>query len=83
MQASNRDIYLGTIDHLVAGVMDGLNGTVFAYGATGSGKTYTMVGKLLPLFSWAKNISADTGRSIPHHILVSCGSESLLKKISL
>lgn len=38
-------IYEGTVKELVLGVMEGLNGTVFAYGATGSGKTYTMVGK--------------------------------------
>lgn len=29
-------------------MVDGLNGTVFAYGATGSGKTHTMVGKEPP-----------------------------------
>ena len=29
---------------LVPGVLKGLNATVFAYGATGSGKTHTMVG---------------------------------------
>ena len=29
---------------LIAGVLLGLNTTVFAYGATGSGKTHTMVG---------------------------------------
>ena len=28
------------------GVLKGLNATVFAYGATGSGKTHTMVGDL-------------------------------------
>eukprot|EP00210_Caulerpa_lentillifera_P004659 g4444.t1 len=42
--ATNRMIYDGTLKDLVSGVMDGLNGTVFAYGATGSGKTHTMVG---------------------------------------
>lgn len=26
------------------GVLDGYNATVFAYGATGAGKTYTMLG---------------------------------------
>jgi hypothetical protein len=30
----------------VKSLLDGYNGTVFAYGATGSGKTYTMVGDL-------------------------------------
>ena len=29
---------------LVAGVLEGINATVFAYGSTGSGKTHTMVG---------------------------------------
>jgi len=29
---------------IVAGTMEGYNGTIFAYGVTGSGKTYTMTG---------------------------------------
>lgn len=29
---------------MIAGLLRGLNATVFAYGATGSGKTHTMVG---------------------------------------
>lgn len=45
LQARNSDVYDGTIHELVLGCMKGLNVTVFAYGATGSGKTYTMVGK--------------------------------------
>lgn len=45
MQAHNVDIYNGTIRDLVGGVLHGINTTVFAYGATGSGKTYTMVGE--------------------------------------
>lgn len=40
-----RDVYEGTIRELALGVAQGLNGTVFAYGATGSGKTHTMVGE--------------------------------------
>jgi len=43
-EAKNCDVYDGTIRELVHGCMNGLNVTVFAYGATGSGKTYTMVG---------------------------------------
>ena len=35
---------LVSLQGLIAGVLLGLNTTVFAYGATGSGKTYTMVG---------------------------------------
>lgn len=38
-------MYNGTIRDLVVGVLYGINTTVFAYGATGSGKTYTMVGE--------------------------------------
>ncbi len=29
---------------MIPGVLHGLNATVFVYGATGSGKTHTMVG---------------------------------------
>ena len=33
---------------VVQGVMDGYNGTIFAYGQTGTGKTHTMVGPAEP-----------------------------------
>ena len=42
--SNNVQIYEATVAPLVHGVLRGLNATVFAYGATGSGKTYTMVG---------------------------------------
>ena len=42
--ASNKDVYQKTARALISGVLNGQNGTVFAYGATGSGKTYTMIG---------------------------------------
>jgi kinesin family protein 18/19 len=38
------EVYAKTTKFLVSGVMDGFNATVFAYGATGSGKTHTMLG---------------------------------------
>lgn len=38
------DIYEETVRALVASVLDGFNGTIFAYGQTGTGKTYTMEG---------------------------------------
>jgi kinesin family protein 18/19 len=38
------EVYARTTRFLVAGVMEGFNATVFAYGATGSGKTHTMLG---------------------------------------
>ncbi|KAI0503460.1 hypothetical protein KFK09_014394 [Dendrobium nobile] len=40
---TNSDVYKG-VRSTIAGVIQGLNATVFAYGSTGSGKTYTMVG---------------------------------------
>lgn len=43
--SSQNDIYLKTTKFLLKGVLDGYNATVLAYGATGCGKTYTMVGE--------------------------------------
>ncbi|KAI3726397.1 hypothetical protein L1987_66194 [Smallanthus sonchifolius] len=42
--SKNADVYERSISSTIAGVVHGLNATVFAYGSTGSGKTYTMVG---------------------------------------
>jgi len=38
------EVYTNTAKFLLDGVIEGFNATVFAYGATGAGKTYTMVG---------------------------------------
>lgn len=43
-EATQEEIYLNTSKLLLEEVLEGYNATVFAYGATGSGKTYTMVG---------------------------------------
>lgn len=40
----NQDVYNRVVAPMIRGVAHGLNATVFAYGATGSGKTYTMAG---------------------------------------
>ncbi|KAD4888320.1 hypothetical protein E3N88_20393 [Mikania micrantha] len=42
--SKNVDVYERSISSTISGVVHGLNATVFAYGSTGSGKTYTMVG---------------------------------------
>lgn len=43
---SNRDVYLRSCSHLVRSFLDeGFNCTLFAYGMTGSGKTYSMRGE--------------------------------------
>ncbi|KAF5738059.1 putative Chromosome-associated kinesin KIF4A [Tripterygium wilfordii] len=43
-ECSNLDVYKKSVSSVISGVVQGLNATVFAYGSTGSGKTYTMVG---------------------------------------
>ncbi|KAL6521577.1 Kinesin-like protein KIN-8B [Orobanche gracilis] len=39
-----KDVYKISVRSTILGIVQGLNATVFAYGSTGSGKTYTMVG---------------------------------------
>ena len=41
---SQEQIFNKTTRFLVDGILEGYNATVFAYGATGAGKTYTMIG---------------------------------------
>ncbi|XP_016899280.2 kinesin-like protein KIN-8B isoform X3 [Cucumis melo] len=43
-ESTNQEVYTKSISSIIPGVVQGLNVTVFAYGSTGSGKTYTMVG---------------------------------------
>lgn len=42
--SAQSDVYESTAMPIVDGVMQGFNGTVFAYGQTSSGKTFTMAG---------------------------------------
>ena len=42
--STQRDIYDETFSELVESVLNGYNGTIFAYGQTGTGKTFTMEG---------------------------------------
>ncbi|KAK9118340.1 hypothetical protein Scep_016433 [Stephania cephalantha] len=41
---TQQEVYSKTTAELVEGVLQGRNGSVFCYGATGAGKTYTMLG---------------------------------------
>uniref|UniRef100_A0A7N0V8T9 Kinesin-like protein n=1 Tax=Kalanchoe fedtschenkoi TaxID=63787 RepID=A0A7N0V8T9_KALFE len=43
---SQHDVYSTTTADLVEAVLQGRNGSVFCYGATGAGKTYTMLGTM-------------------------------------
>lgn len=42
--ASQEEVYNSCAAHLVTRTLDGYNGTIFAYGQTGGGKTYSMTG---------------------------------------
>ena len=42
--STQQEVYEKTTKNLVKSVLEGFHATVFAYGATGAGKTYTMVG---------------------------------------
>ncbi|XP_069786281.1 kinesin-like protein KIF19 isoform X2 [Narcine bancroftii] len=42
--ATQDDVYRSTTKDLIEGIISGYNATVFAYGPTGAGKTYTMLG---------------------------------------
>uniref|UniRef100_A0ABD2X6B1 Kinesin motor domain-containing protein n=1 Tax=Trichogramma kaykai TaxID=54128 RepID=A0ABD2X6B1_9HYME len=45
MSTSNLDVFEGSTKELITSLLDGYNCSVFAYGATGAGKTHTMLGK--------------------------------------
>ena len=42
--ADQKEVYTKSTTGVVDGVLDGINATVFVYGATAAGKTYTMLG---------------------------------------
>lgn len=42
IESQQEDIYVQSIEKLIEGCFEGYNATVFAYGQTGAGKTYTM-----------------------------------------
>lgn len=44
MDSTQREVYDEGAFPLVESVMQGYNGTIFAYGQTGCGKTHTMIG---------------------------------------
>ncbi|XP_065321604.1 kinesin-II 95 kDa subunit-like [Gordionus sp. m RMFG-2023] len=45
-ESKQQEIYDESFRPLIDSVLDGFNGTIFAYGQTGTGKTYTMEGDL-------------------------------------
>ena len=54
---SQQEIYTKTTKPLLDGIIEGFNATVFAYGATGSGKTYTMLGSQTEIGIMPRSVS--------------------------
>jgi DNA replication protein DnaC len=46
MNSKQVDIFEQTAFPIIENILEGYNGTIFAYGQTGTGKTHTMVGLL-------------------------------------
>lgn len=44
LEASNKDVFEMTTKDMLSSLMEGYNCSVFVYGATGAGKTFTMIG---------------------------------------
>lgn len=77
LSSKQRDLYDETFRDLVQAVLDGFNGTIFAYGQTGTGKTYTMQGNndflykcLRLLFNLLRIIDIICWESLIHMLLL-------------
>lgn len=44
MKSTQQDVYDASARPIIDSVLEGFNGTIFAYGQTSSGKTHTMQG---------------------------------------
>lgn len=66
---SNAEVFAKVAQPIVESAVNGINGTLFAYGQTASGKTYTMMGTkeepgviILSIFHIFEQIKNITGR---------------------
>ena len=71
------DLYAETFAPLVESVLGGFNGTIFAYGQTGTGKTYTMEG--IKDDAERKGVIPNSFDQIFGHISVSVGQQYLVR----
>lgn len=70
---------------LVLQVLEGYNATVFAYGQTGAGKTYTMAGEHDSSgdYSWEDDPTAGIIPRALHHIFSKLENEVLIEIIGI
>lgn len=73
-EASTREVYEAVASPLVRSVVQGMNGTVFAYGQTSSGKTFTMQG-----YQQTEGILYMAAHDIFEHIAQSSDRDFLLR----
>ena len=81
--SSTRELFDVAVKGLVASVVDGYNGTVFAYGQTAAGKTHTMLGSkgtpgILPLA--VNEIMEAISRATHRAFLIRCSYIEIYKE---
>ena len=79
-QSTQRQIYDVCAAPVVQSVLEGYNGTVFAYGQTGAGKTHTMEGAAEP--SDMKGIIPNAIQHIFDHVTLNTSNEKYLVRAS-
>ena len=80
-EVDSATVFENTTNFLVDGVLNGFNATVFAYGPTGAGKTYSMLGTpeqpgimvltLRDMFEKSAAIEADDSRGVTFKVSLS------------
>ncbi|KAK2951664.1 putative Kinesin heavy chain [Blattamonas nauphoetae] len=81
--SSNLDIFEQSVVPLVDTVFEGFNATCFSYGMTGAGKTYTMMGHLLPTVpASVKGVYTLVSEYIFHRIIADSSSRSFEVKVN-
>jgi len=76
-EATQSQIYIDVVAPLVEQILEGYNGTVFAYGQTGAGKTYTMEGRHDDSgnYTWENDPTAGIIPRALHHIFTKLETE--------
>ena len=62
LNSSQKDVYTEVVESSINDVLNGYNGTIFTYGQSGSGKTFTMFG----LDIWDEETKGIIPRSMYH-----------------
>ena len=77
LSSKQLDLYEETFRSLVESVLEGFNGTIFAYGQTGTGKTFTMEG--IPTNKEQRGVIPNSFNHIFDHIAQSKNEQYLVR----